>query len=438
MQKKWISILFFFATSACITPSGSISTPAAPNTSTYPSVSIVNTVSSPSFFPSGGSYSSTQSVVLFNSTLGASVYYTTDGTNPTCSFGTLYTAAISVNSNTQLSAIACKANLIPSPVIKATYNINLPTPIPLAKPISSPTQSKPAPTLSPNPTASPLATPEPTATPVDMALIPSGSFAMGNIGGSDTYNWYAPQHSVSVSAFSIDKNLVTIELWQQVYTWAATHGYDIEDTGYSFGAKNPVNTVSWYSAVKWCNARSEMELLNPVYFTDASQTTVYRSGIINLDNTFVAWNNNGYRLPTEAEWEKAARGGISGLRYPWGDSISQKDARYSSAWVLPDHDLGPNNTIQVSTTKVGSFNYNGYGLFDMIGNVDEWCWDYYSTTYYSSSPSSDPKGPSPSRYHVSRGGSWGNYSAEMSSAQRNFGPATGKNPYLGFRTVRGH
>ena len=88
-----------------------------------------------------------------------------------------------------------------------------------------------------------------------------------------------------------------------------------------------MQSISWFDSVKWCNARSEKEGKTSAYYTDAGQTNVYRTGNVNVDNAWVKWNS-GYRLPTEAEWEKAARGGLSGQRFPWGDQIEESLANY--------------------------------------------------------------------------------------------------------------
>jgi sulfatase modifying factor 1 len=145
---------------------------------------------------------------------------------------------------------------------------------------------------------------------------------------------------------------------------------------------------------------------------------VYRSGQVEVQNDWVKWNS-GYRLPTEAEWEKAARGGASGHRFPWSDvdTITHSQANYNSYWhdgqPYYAYDVNPTEGYHPSydnhwpyTSPVGSFAANGYGLYDMAGNVWEWCWDWYGGFYYSSSPGSDPRGPASGSRRVYRGGGW--------------------------------
>ena len=161
------------------------------------------------------------------------------------------------------------------------------------------------------------------APPPGMALIPAGSFTMGDTldGESD-----AIPITVTVSAFYMDMNLVSYSQWQSVYNWATNHGYGFDDAGSGKAANHPVQTVDWYDVVKWSNARSQQAGLTPVYYTDAGLTQVYTNG--DVDAVYANWAANGYRLPTEAEWEKAARGGLSGQRFPWGDTISWSQANY--------------------------------------------------------------------------------------------------------------
>ncbi len=220
------------------------------------------------------------------------------------------------------------------------------------------------------------------AIPSGMALIPAGSFTMGD--SLDGMSDAIPTVSVTVSAFFIDTNLVTYSQWLSVYNVATNAKYGFDDAGAGKGTNQPVQTVNWYDCVKWCNARSQQAGLTPVYYTDTNLTQVYTNG--DTDAVYPNWSANGYRLPTEAEWEKAARGGLSGLRFPWGDTISESQANYDGETFEYSYDLGPNgyNSIgmvggQPYTSPVGSFPANGYGLCDMAGNVFQWCWDWFAT-----------------------------------------------------------
>ena len=162
--------------------------------------------------------------------------------------------------------------------------------------------------------------------PSGMALIPAGAFTMGDTLDGDPFD--AIPTNVTVSAFYMDTNLVSYSQWQSVYSYATSHGYGFHDAGAGKAPNHPVQAVDWYDCVKWSNARSQQAGLTPVYYKDAGLTQVYMSGEA---APYVNWAANGYRLPTEAEWEKAARGGLSGLRFPWGNTISWSQANYYGA-----------------------------------------------------------------------------------------------------------
>ena len=284
--------------------------------------------------------------------------------------------------------------------------------------------------------------------PAGMVLIPAGSFTMGNcMDPSEGYSGELPLHTVYVSAFCMDTNLVTYSLWASVYQWATSHGYSFDNAGSGKAANHPVQAVNWYDAVKWCNARSEMGGLTPCYYTNASlsQMTIYRSGQLNLSNNWVNWVANGYRLPTEAEWEKAARGGASEHRFPWtdADTITWNRANFYGRPDLYSYDLNPSSGFDPAwksggfpyTSPVGHFAPNGYGLYDMAGNVWQWCSERCGDRYWSGSQS-DPRGSdSDSDRRSIRGGSWGYHAMLCRTAYRGGFYATNNDWVVGFRSV---
>jgi formylglycine-generating enzyme len=294
--------------------------------------------------------------------------------------------------------------------------------------------------------------------PSGMALIPAGLSIMGDAFGEGGTN-ELPVHPVSVSGFYMDTNLVTYALWQQVYQWATNHNYSLDNLGctyngynYSKGATHPVHLVNWYDAVKWCNARSEMQSLAPCYYTSSAQLIVYRTGDIALSNACVNWSASGYRLPTEAEWEKAARGATLCHRFPWADTnvITWDRANYCGDPAELSYDLSLSNAYHPSfsaggwpyTSPAGYFAPNGYGLCDMAGNVWEWCWDWYEANWYATTGAtqSDPRGPDASAvgWRVVKGGSWYDYADYARCAYRGYSLySTNAVANVGFRCVRG-
>jgi formylglycine-generating enzyme required for sulfatase activity len=272
----------------------------------------------------------------------------------------------------------------------------------------------------------------------DFALIPQGAFTMGD--SLDSYS-DAPTRTVTLNAFYMGKYEVTKAEWDEVRTWGLSNGYTDLAAGSGKASDHPVQSINWYMMVKWCNARSQKEGFTPVYYTNDAQTTIYKTGSVNVTNAQVKWSASGYRLPTEAEWEKAARGGLSGKRFPWGDTISHSQANYyagngysyhlgNAGRYHPDYD----DQIAPYTSPVGDLAANGYGLHDMAGNVLEFCWDWYGD--YATGIQTNPRGLSSGNYRVTRGGSWIRTVEDCRVAGRDGEFPGNKSDDIGLRLVR--
>ncbi len=212
------------------------------------------------------------------------------------------------------------------------------------------------------------------------------------MGGQGREDWI-PSHKVTLSAFYMATTEVTFSHWKKVYQWAINHGYKIQNSGnnlrYAYG-KNlfcPIDKVSWYDCVKWCNAASEMEGRTPCYTADGVPIRA-RDRI----DVLCTWDANGYRLPSEAEWEYAA----------WGD---ETNTSYWEKIVSGDHEYcwyGANSGILMH--PAGLKKANSWGLYDMSGNVNEWCWDLFMA--YLKTSLTNPYGSTNGMYRIFRGGSF--------------------------------
>lgn len=264
--------------------------------------------------------------------------------------------------------------------------------------------------------------------PADMVLIPAGSFMMGSDDGEQREK---PVHEVYVDAFYLDKYEVTVAQFKK-FVEAAGYKTDAEKEGWSW---------------KW-NGK-EWEKVKGVNWRHDAEGKVIGSDRVNHPVIHVSWNDAkafaqwaGKRLPTEAEWEYAARCGSKGYKYSWGNgnpvdkkggNVADESAkRVFKDWVIWEG----YDDAYVFTAPVGSFEPNDFGLHDMTGNVWEWCEDWYDENYYKNSPSRNPKGPTNGTYRVLRGGSWVSDPRSVRCAFRYCGEPTNRSDFIGFRCAQ--
>ena len=237
---------------------------------------------------------------------------------------------------------------------------------------------------------------------IEMVRIPAGTFQMGSRRGKEDATH---AHTVTVDAYLMDKYEVT----QAVY-----ESLGLPNHSHFKGPTLPMEQVTWVQAANYCNARSKAEGLQPCYNEDTAECN---------------FDADGYRLPTEAEWEYACRAGMES-DYSFGN-----DTRWLGdfAWFADNADK--------KTHPVGQKRPNPWGLYDMHGNVAEWCNDNYGKEYYGSSPDKNPRGPTEGKQNVLRGGSWKSSAEALKSAYRlaekgGFSDACLARDAIGFRCVR--
>jgi len=234
--------------------------------------------------------------------------------------------------------------------------------------------------------------------PEHMVLVKGGTFEMGD----------KPTHTVTLDDFFMAKHPLTFAEYD---AFCKATGRELSsDIGWGRGNR-PVIKVNWFDAVEYCNWRSEQEKLKQVYTLSQEAVTA-------------DWNANGYRLPTEAEWEYAAKGG----GYSQGFMYAGSNHAYEVAWYKANSDG--------KTQPVGQKKANELGLYDLSGNVWEWCWDWYDEKYDNNSPGENPRGPNTGSYRVMRGGSWFIDPFLCRASNRGRYLPDSRVNYLGFRLAR--
>jgi formylglycine-generating enzyme required for sulfatase activity len=289
------------------------------------------------------------------------------------------------------------------------------------------------------------------------------SLAGGTITGSGSDGAFVSGRTVTLSAFKIAQYETTWELWKEVYDWAGSHGYSIANPGYqgheaagtspgtgttneSLGwtaeqkKRRPVTYINWRDAIVWCNAYSEMSGKEPVYcysgsvIKDAGNYTACDSAVMDTAR-------NGYRLPTEAEWEYAARGGDQTDTTQWAYTYAGTSTAGTGAGELGDYAWSYENSEYLGTSDpaygahpAGTKNPNKTtgGLYDMSGNVYEWCWDWYSDSVGTTTPIT---GPASGSYRVFRGGGWDGVATICAVVRRDTNTPNSRYPSIGFRVV---
>jgi formylglycine-generating enzyme required for sulfatase activity len=261
--------------------------------------------------------------------------------------------------------------------------------------------------------------------------ISGGSFLMGSP-ASEVYEpreteSERPQHTVILTGFYMAKYQITQKQYRTVMGTNPSYfngGSGRAPASGEIQDNRPVEQVSWYDAVEFCNKLSATEKLEPVY---TISNRVPAAGYPITSATVTAnWNKNGYRLPTEAQWEYACRAGTT-TAFNDGQSFLSGSPS-NAAW----HILNSGNI----THEVGRKQHNNWGLYDMHGNVKEWCWDYYDEHAYTDNLSQNPPGPSSGYGRVIRGGFYYDVPKEQRSAARSYAEPGYCDSGIGFRVVR--
>ena len=261
-----------------------------------------------------------------------------------------------------------------------------------------------------------------------MVKIEGGTFRMGSP-DTEPDRWTnenprtANSGNVTISGFYMGKYPVTQAQYEAVMG---------NNPSAFTGDNRPVERVTWFDAIEFCNKLSELQGLTPVYtITDRTPTSGHP---ITSATVTANWSATGYRLPTEAQWEYACRAETT-TAFNWGTNQITSDQANFRANSSPYND-SPLGISREETTDVGTFSANAFGLYDKHGNVWEWCWDWYTASYDDAGGYNNPTGPDSGADRVIRGGSWSDYGQILRSAFRFRSYPSYRDDFLGFRLAR--
>ncbi|MBM4399147.1 MAG: SUMF1/EgtB/PvdO family nonheme iron enzyme [Candidatus Cloacimonetes bacterium] len=344
----------------------------------------------PVFSLSSGVFAQQDTFTIICDTPQAKIRYTIDGSDPT-EESNIYLVPITFSQTRFYKARAYKDGYTPSEIVTARYILNPNT--------------------------------------VQMVSVNGGTFNMGRTKNPPPSDFLSPEqndelpvHAVTLTAFKIGKYETSQPEWNSVMGTSPSVFFSLSTPNL------PVENVNWYDAIRYCNIRSIAENLTPVYTIKGKtnpdewgNTPTYFN--TDWDAVICNWDANGYRLPTEAEWEYTARSSVNNPDYIYAGS----DSLHHVGWFVD---------FASTTETVGLKGSNALSIFDMSGNVWEWCWDRRDSGYYAVSPSNNPKGPNTGIHRVLRGGSWKSINTNCRIAERNYSVPYYKENTIGFRVVR--
>jgi len=256
----------------------------------------------------------------------------------------------------------------------------------------------------------------------EMVLIPAGDFHMGSPDDDAYPRDERPRHKVYTDAFYFDRYEVTNEMFAAFLNSVKTPVLFEEQRADWVVIRNDIDSdqkKDWWP--------TEISLEKGVY---KAIKGFERYPVISVSwfaaDAYCRWA--GKRLPTEAEWEKTARGGVPDREYPWGNEVPTEGIIFKRAWI--------NNALPAPMENVGNYHPNSFGVYDAAGNASEWCSDWYDSAYYKKSPDKNPKGPDSGVNKIIRGGSWASAAPYLRVAARNYSSPFRQNSGVGVRCVK--